>query len=83
MAATAKLVNVASPSADKINGWEDEVEGWQRSFVRLDLGRGATMAAHERGELAAAAMARVSASAWREQERGRGESGGDCGVMVL
>jgi hypothetical protein len=26
MAAVAKSVNVASPSADKINGWEDKVE---------------------------------------------------------
>jgi hypothetical protein len=27
MAAAVKSVNVASPSVDKLNGWEDEVEG--------------------------------------------------------
>jgi hypothetical protein len=38
-AAAVDLVNVASLAVEKLNGCEEEVEGWQRSFVQLDFGQ--------------------------------------------
>jgi hypothetical protein len=39
MATVAKSVNMASPSADKINGWEDKVEGVPAELCAIGFGQ--------------------------------------------